>query len=166
MSKGNNVRDFSFVLFILFIIVAFIGFSFFANEGNFLAGGLFSFVIIVFGKFFTDLLCCIGEIEINTRRACDAIESITKNKDADSLFKEKDFSNEPCFIDWLLEGLKLSKYEKAFVGAGVREYSHFMKLSEEDFKKLGIDEGDIKRLLSTQIRMKVSKPPSLQESLR
>ena len=164
-SKGESVYSFSIVLFILAIIIG--GFVFVVtlclgistNHEEFLIISFFVCpVFVLLGKFLSDLLGCIGEIEINTRKTNKAIEAIaSKQQSTASFLEESPKSDEPCFMDWLLDGLKLSQSREAFKAAGVREYSHFMKLSEEDLKKLGLEESDIKRLLNAQIKMKVTR---------
>ncbi len=164
-SKGESVYSFSVVLFILAIIIGGFGFVVFLCIG--LETGRVEPLVISFfvcplfvlvGKFLSDLLGCIGEIEINTKKTNKAIEAIAnRQRSVDAFFEESPESDEPCFMDWLLDGLKLSQYEETFKAAGVREYGHFMKLSEEDLKKLRLEESVIKRLLNTQIKMKVTK---------
>ncbi len=165
-SKGEKVYGFSVWLFILSIILG-VGVFFVSLwhslstvyselAANYLISGMIEgTVIILLGKFLADLLECVGEIEINTKKVSKMMSN--KRQDVVAFLEEPSQTDEPCFIDWLLEGLKISKYGETFKVAGVREYSHFMKLSEEDLKKLGLEENDIKRLLNTQIKMKVTR---------
>ena len=163
--KGESVYSFSAFLFILvtaigcFIFLFLICYSLYSGRDESLIAAFIGCPIFVLtGVFFSMLLGCVGEIEINTRKANKAIEAISqKQQNVASFIAEPSQTNELCFMDWLLDSLKLSQYREAFRSAGVLEYNHFMKLSEEDLKKLRIEEKDIKSLLNTQIKMKVTR---------
>lgn len=174
-SKGKSVQGFgsmvvaisAFIATGVFIAACVIANYMYYGEGAVVAIGLvLALTVILIGKFMGDVLGCMGEMAEDMRWTKNIIEAkamqdggIEVKEEEEGAASKEEFPKDdsPCFIDWLLNGAGKSEYVDAFKAEGVTDYKAFMKLTKEDFSKMGMPSDDADRFVRMQDKMKVSK---------
>lgn len=171
-SKGKGVQDFASMIVAVSAFVAagvFIGACVIANdmyygEGAVIAVGLAAALVVVLaGKFMGDLLGCMGEMAQDMRWIKNIMEAKAMQDDGIIVIEGSSTSakgsaedGSPSFIDWILKGAGKDGYADAFRSMGATDYRAFMKLTKEDFSRMGMPSDDVDRFLRIQGRMRVS----------
>lgn len=171
-SKGKSVQGFGSTIVAISALIAsgvFIAACVIANdmyygEGAVIAIGLaIALIVVLIGKFMGDVLGCMGEMAEDMRWTKNIIEAKAmldggiEVKGGNTSKEEAPEDDSPCFIDWLLNGAGKSEYVDAFKAEGVTDYKAFMKLTKDDFSKMGMSSDDADRFVRMQDKMKISK---------